>query len=604
MKQLYTLLLALFTCSTVAFAQNNDLLLARQYAANGEQQKALDMYQKLFKKDSEGYYQQYFNALLTFKKFDDAEGITKKMLRKYPNSNEYLIALGNVYTQQGNTAKADAIYGDLIKNLPANQNTIQLVASQFYQNANADYAIRIFLQGRKILHNDGLFAFELINLYRYKRDKEGLTQEYLNFLPGNPAFINQAENTLASVFEGPEDYDMLKAAVLKKIQKDPQQLVYPALLTWQYLQQKQFDMALNQSLALSRRLNDDGTNVFELCRTLVANQAYDTAIRGYEYIIAKGGDKDNQIYISSKIELINTKNIKLTSGQYIQADLLSLEQDYLSLLNELGRNRSTAFAMQKLANLQAFNLHKLKEAQTLLESILTIQGVRPALMAACKLDLGDVYLLNNQPWDATLLYSQVEKDNPNTAIAQDAMLRNAKLAYYTGDFNWSRRQLDILKAATTQLIANDALNLSLLISDNLAADSSAKALKIYARADLLIFAGQTAKAMLTLDSIDKKFPGNALETDILMAKARIMIQQKAFTDAVVILKKIADEHAFDLWADDAVFMLGDIYETKLNDATLAKTYYQKIITDYPASLWINDARKRFRLLRGDKNDAS
>jgi tetratricopeptide (TPR) repeat protein len=603
MKSLYVLALILFICSTRLFAQNNDLLLARQYAANGEQQKALDIYQKLFKQDNETYYQQYFSTLVSFKKYDDAESITKKMLRKYPGNNEYIIALGSVYTQQGNIDKAESLYNDLIKNMPADQNAIAGIASQFYQNANADYAIKIFLQGRKLLHNDAAFAFELITLYRYKRDKAALTEEYLNFLPTNPVFISQAESTLSSIYEGPEDYDLLKTALLKRIQKDPQQILYPNLLTWQYLQQKEFDMALNQALALSRRQNDDGTSVFELCNTLVSNGAYDAAIRGYEYIINKG-DKENQNYISAKIELINTKNLKVTSGQYVQADLLGLEKDYNDLLNEIGRNRGTVFAMQKLANLQAFKLHKLKEAQTLLESAIAIQGVRPALLAACKLDLGDIYLLNNQPWDATLLYSQVEKDNPNTTIGQDALLRNAKLAYYTGDFNWARRQLDILKAATTQLIANDALNLSLLISDNLNADSSGKALKVYSRADLLIFAEQPAKALLTLDSIDKKYPGNALTADILMAKARILIQQKAFTDAVAVLKKIAENHADDLWADDAVFMLGDIYETKLNDAAIAKTYYQKIITDYPGSLWINDARKRFRLLRGDKNDAS
>lgn len=603
MKRLYVLVLVLFICSTRLLAQNNDLLLARQYAANGEQQKALDIYQKLFKQDNEAYYQQYFTSLLTFKKFDEAETITKKMLRKYPGNNEYTIALGSVYTQQGNTAKADALYNDLIKNLPADQGAIANIASQFYQSANADYAIKIFLQGRKLIHNDNAFAFELITLYRYKRDKAALTEEYLNFLPANPVFLNQAESTLASVYEGPADYDMLKVSLLKRIQKDPQQIVYTNLLTWQFLQQKEFDMALNQALALSRRQNDDGSNVFELCRTLVANEAYDAAIRGYEYIVSKG-DKDNQNYISAKIELINTKNLKVTNGQYTQADLLGLEKDYTDLLSELGRGRGTVFAMQKLANLQAFKLHKLKDAQALLEAAIAIQGVRPALLAACKLDLGDIYLLNNQPWDASLLYSQVEKDNTATPIAQDAALRNAKLAYYTGDFDWARRQLNILKAATTQLIANDALNLSLLISDNLNADSSGKALKIYSRADLLIFAEQPAKAMLTLDSIDKKYPGNALEADILMAKARIMIQQKDFTNAVTILKEIVEKHAFDLWADDAVYMLGDIYETKLNDANQAKTYYQKIITDYPGSLWINDARKRFRLLRGDKNDAS
>lgn len=602
MKCFYTLLLVMFAAFSTAFAQGDEAALARQYTQNGETQKALDIYQKLYRQDNDTYFQQYLNALVVSKKFDEAESIAKKMIRKHPGVSDYVVSLGSVYTQKGDNAKTDALYNDLIKNLKPDQNEITMLASQFYQNSNADYAIRIFLQGRKLLNNDALFSFELINLYRYKRDKAALTEEYLNFLPANPVFIGQAENMLSALYEGSPDYDMLKMALLKRIQKDPQQVVYIDLLTWQFLQQKEFDQALNQALALSRRQNNDGANVFDLCRTLVSNEAYDAAIRGYEYLVSKG--KDNPYYVSSKIELINTENSKVTSGKYTQADLVVLEHDYIALLDEFGRNPATVFAMQKLANLQAFKLHKLKEAQALLEAAVEIPNVRPNLLASCKLDLGDISLLNNQPWDATLLYSQVEKANPATAIGQDALLRNAKLAYYTGDFNWARRQLDILKAATTQLIANDALNLSLLISDNLAVDSTAAALKIYARADLLIFAGQTEKALLTLDSIGKKFPDNPLVADILMARARIAIEQKDYPAAVALLKKIVTDHAYDLWADDAVYMLGDIYETKLNDSAIAKSYYQKIVTDYPGSLWINAARKRFRFLRGDKNEAS
>jgi predicted Zn-dependent protease len=583
-------------------AQDNDLLLAKQYAANGDEQKALDIYQKLYKQNNEEFFSVYMNSLLGAKKFDDAISIAKKMMRKHPEDRQYNIMLGTAYTQQGSVEKADAIYNDLIKNLPPDQGQIAMLASLFYQNANVDYAIKIFLQGRKLLQSDLLFSYELINLYRYKRDKTALVEEYLNFLPSNPPFITQAENTLSGLFEGAADYDILKIALLKRIQKDPQQTIYAELLTWQFLQQKQFDMALNQALALSRRQNDDGTNIFDLCRTLVANEAYDTAIRGYEYLVSKG--KDQQYYIPAKIELINTKNSRVTSGKYVKEDLLSLEKDYTDLLTEFGKNANTAFAIQKLAILQAFKLHKITEAQKLLEETTKIPDIKPNLLASCKLDLGDVTLLNNQPWDATLLYSQVEKDYPNSSIGQDAKYRNAKLAYFTGDFTWAKGQLDVLKAATSQLIANDALNLSLLISDNISADTSGAALKIYARADLLIFAEQPDKALVTLDSIDTKYPGNSLTDDILMAKARLFIQQKNYTDAIPLLKKIAEEHSFDLWADDAVFMLGDIYENQLGDKEKAKVYYQKIITDYSGSLYINEARRRFRLLRGDKNEVS
>ena len=599
----YFVCLIVLSCFSVTLlAQNTELQLARQYAKNGEQQKALDILQKLYKEDNDSYYTDYVSTLLAFKKIDDAVSITKKMIRKHPTDPQYVIQLGIAYTQQGTIDKANLLYDELIKNLQPNQNDISLLATQFYRNTNIDYAIKVFLAGRKLLNNEGIFTYELINLYRYKRDRKGLINEYLTFLPSNPTFISQAENNMSALFEDNSGYDTLRVALLRKIQKDPQQTIYTELLIWQFLQQKQFDQALNQAIALNRRQNDDGNSVFELCRTLNANEAYDAAIRGYEYLLTKGKEAD--LYIPAKIELLNTKNLKITLNKYTKDDLIALEKDYEVLLNEFGKKNSTVFAIQKLANLKAFKLHKLKEAQTLLEEAIKIPDLRPSLLATCKLDLGDILLLNNQPWDATLLYSQVEIDFKNTMVGQDAKYRNAKLAYYTGDFVWAKGQLDVLKAATSQLIANDALNLSLLIGDNMVVDSTGKALKMYAQADLLLFAEEPEKALLILDSIGKKYPLNSLTPDIIMAKARLLILQKDYEGAVKQLKIIAADYSSSLWADDANFMLGDLYENQLLDKEQAKFYYQKIITDFAGSLFINEARKRFRLLRGDKNEVA
>lgn len=592
----------LLLCSPGLSAQIEELQLAKQFSQNGEPQKAADLYQKLYKQNNESFYSFYYQSLLSLKKYDEAESITKKMMHKHPQDYQYAIALGSLYHEKGNQDKAEAIYNDVIKNLPPDQAAINNTAMQFYQAENVDYAIKAFVQGRKILHNDDLYSNEMVSLYRFKHDKPNLVNEYLNLLQNHPEYINQAKSSIAMLFDGAADYNMLKTALLKVIQQFPQQTIFADLLTWQYLQQRQFGLALNQALALSRRQNDGGSSIFELCQTLVSNEAYDEAIRGYEYVISKGNNQ--QYYIPAKIELLNTKNLKVTEGKYTQADLLSLEKDYLDLLSEFGRNANTAFAMQRLAGLQAFKLHKLTDAQKLLEETVSIANIRPNLLADCKLDLGDVYLLNNRPWDATLTYSQVEKGYPGTAIGQEAQYRNAKLAYYTGDFTWAKGQLDVLKAATSQLIANDALNLSLLISDHTAFDSTGNALKMYARADLLIYKQQPDQAVATLDSIDKVYPGNTLTDDILMAKARILIQKKDYELALAPLQAIGKNHPSGLWADDAAFMLGDIYENHLSDKVKAQTWYQKIITDYPGSTWLNEARKRFRTLRGDLPAAS
>ncbi len=594
MKLLFTVLLLSYFFSAVA--QSDDLLLARQYLASGEKEKASQLYQKLYKQDNEAYFKAYCYSLISLKKLDEAENLTKKTLKKHPDNVEYAITLGSIYTEKGELQKAEAAYKEILKNLPADEAQISNIANQFYQAGNTDYTVKVFLQGRALLHNEQLFAIPLISMYRFRHEKMPMANEYLNILTTNPDYLYQAQNNLSNMFEGSADYDVLKNLLLQKIQKNPQATVFTQLLTWQYLQQKEYDLALNQMIALSKRQKDNGEQVYQLCQTFVSNDAFDAAIRGYDFIISKG---KQDYYIPARIELLNTKNLKITSGKYQPQDLISLEKDYEDLLSEFGRNSNTAFAMQKLARLQAFKLHKAADAEKLLEQAVQVPGIQPKILADCKMDLGDVYLLTNKPWEATLLYSQVEKAFPNTNIAQEAKYRNAKLAYFTGDFAWAKAQVDVLKAATSQLIANDALNLSLLITDNTTFDTTGNALKMYARADFLIYKEQNDRAMKTLDSINQVYPGNTLADDILMAKAKIFIQQKQYPLAIPFLQKIADEHPNDLWADDAVFMMADLYENRLDNKNKAQVLYQKIITDYPSSLWINEARKKFRALRGD-----
>lgn len=602
MKRLF--LLAIITGTYVQLhAQVTDLQLAQQYTNHAEPLKAAEVYKKLFEQDNGAYYSYYVNALINLKKYAEAERVTYKLYQDHHDNDQYAVMLVQLYTLQGNTTKADDLARDLIKNLPADAGRIAGLAMQFYQAENTDAAIKSLLQGRRLLHNARLFSVELISLYRYKRDKVAVTDEFLNYLPDNPGYLYQAEGTLLALYDNANDYEQLKANLLRLLQKEPQQLIYNRLLIWQYLQQKQYTEAIEQTIALSRQQHEDGSRVLDLSRTLVANEAYDDAIKGYGYIINQGA-AGNDLYLQAKVELINAKTAKITAGLFTQEDLLGLQNDYENLLKEFGSNSSTAFAMERLARLQAFKLHNLDAAQRLLEKAVQINGLRPDLMAACKLDLGDVYLMNGQPWEATLLYSQVEKTEPGTPVVQEARYRNARLAYYTGDFKWAKEQLNVLKAATSQLMANDALNLSLLISDNLLTDTAGAALKVYARADLLIFKEQPQKALQTLDSITVLYPGNTLTDDILMAKARIMIQQKQYALAVAPLQTIATQNRTSLWADDANFMLGDLYENFLQNKVQAGVYYHKIITDYPGSLWIGEARKRYRILRGDQPDSS
>lgn len=578
--------------------ENVDDALAYQYYQQGQFQEASILLEKLFNKtNSDTYFELYFTSLLKIKKFDEAEKLVKKLIRQNPKKPAYSIALGRFYQEKGQIDEANKQYLQAINNLPAEEYKIRELANNFYNFQAYDLAITTFLQGRKLMNDNKPFTFELLSIYRYKKDKNMLIQEYLNALPEMPQLLPQAESVLSTVFEDNSDYQLLQSALLKKIQKEPQTEIYTKLLIWQYLQQQEYEMALRQLIAQDKRIKDDGAILYQAANTFLSNQAYPVAIKAYEYLLLKG--KENEYYLPAKVELVNAKYQLVIAGKFEKNAITELAAAYQSILDEYGKTPQTVFALKKWVNLQAYYLNDLEKAEKGLEEALKIPGLPNAETGQLKLDLGDIYILTQQPWEAILLYEQVAKQFENQAIGNEARYRSARLSFYQGNFTYAKSQADILKASTSQLIANDALNLSLLISDNLQSSTDSSALKMYADAEMLQFRNLSAKAMLKLDSIPIAFPNNSLLDDILMAKSRIFIKNNEISQAILVLKELTEKQHTSIWADDALFTLAGLYENNLKDNEQAKILYQKLINDYPGSMYTTEARKRFRKLRGD-----
>jgi tetratricopeptide (TPR) repeat protein len=599
MKQLYIIVLCCLASLICQAQQNVDDALAYQYYQQGQYQEAAVLLEKLFNRTkSDNYFEMYLNSLLKLKKFDEAEKTVKKLIRQDNKNLQYSIALARIYQDKGQTEIANKMYLQAVNNLPADEFKIREVANYFYNFLNYDLAIATFLQGRKILNNSKLFSYEVLSIYRFKKDKNMLIQEYINVLPEMPQMLPQAESVLASVFESNADYQILQGALLKKIQKEPETDVYTQLLIWQYLQQQDYEMALRQLIAQDKRLKNDGAILFHTANTFLANQAYSTAIKAFEYLVTKG--KENEFYLPAKIALINTKYELVITGKFDQKTITDLATEYQSILDEYGKTPQTVFALKKWANLQAYYLGNLDKAEKGLETALAIPGIAPSEIGQIKLDLGDIYILTQQPWEAILVYEQVAKDFDNQAIGNEARYRTAKLSFYQGNFAYAKSQADVLKVATSQLIANDALNLSLLISDNTQSTVDSNALKMYADAEMLQFRNLPSKALTKLDSIAISFPGNGLAEAILMTKSKIYLKLNESDQAIAALKAIIEkQNSNSIWVDDALFTLADIYEKNGKDMEQAKVLYQKLINDYPGSMFSTEARKRFRKLRGD-----
>jgi tetratricopeptide (TPR) repeat protein len=279
--------------------------------------------------------------------------------------------------------------------------------------------------------------------------------------------------------------------------------------------------------------------------------------------------------------------------------IANLAEEYRQTLNDLGITTETAGIAKDLAHVQAFYLQLPDKAIATLEAVLDIPALYDRMAALCKLELGDILVFQDNIWDASLLFSQVELDFKDDSFGHEAKFRNARISYYAGDFDWAQAQLDALKASTSKLISNDAIDLSLLITDNYAMDTISEPMWLFAQADLLSTQHRYDQAMTKLDSIVAIWPGHALEDEILMTQGHMALEQGNVDTALMLFQEVVDLHFDDILADDALFELGKLYEDRIGDEEAAADYFEQLLFDYPNSLHAVEARRRFRAMRGD-----
>jgi tetratricopeptide (TPR) repeat protein len=596
----------LFFLSLPAFlhaqeGKSSDEQLAAEYFRNKDFDKAVVYYERLFERTGADFYYGYFlDCLLELKDFKKAEKLVRRQVKRAPQTPSYAVDLGYVFLRAGEDSKAKKEYEGIVNRLPENQTQIYETANAFLKRNETDLALATYEKARKLFK--GGFNFEIAELYFLKGDFSSAVGEYLDLLTQNEGYAQQVQNYLQRIYgsdNSSERSEALRNQLAKRIQRFPDKPVFSEMLIWQLVMEKDFNPAFIQARALDKRFKEDGMRIWNLAQTAQSNKDYDVAAKAYQYLIEKG--KESPVYIPSKIELLKVLNLKITEqANYSNEDLLTLEKNYNSTLTELGVHSRTAPLLKELASLYAFYLHNNEKAIELLEECLKIPGVQPYFKAEVKLLLGDILLVDGEIWESSLLYSQVEKDFKHDPVGDEAKFRNAKVSYYTADFGWAQGQLDVLKGSTSKLIANDAMRLSLLITDNTTVDTNLVPLEMFAKADLLIFQNKLFEALLTLDSINTYFPGHALEDDILWTRAIVMEKKQNWTEAIKYLMQIVEAFGYDILADDALYKAASIYEYQLKDFSKASELYQRLITDYPGSTFIVEARKRFRELRGDK----
>lgn len=572
--------------------------LAGEYYKNGEYEKSSSIYLALNKKhpNNSYYFDRYIYSLIELQDYQVAENAIHAEIKKNPKNAILYINLGELYDKQNQPDQADKTYVKAIDKMPAELPMIQRIASAFSSRAKYALAIKAYEKGQKLLKDPTKYHFQLADLYRQEGDTDKMITSYLYSLIQAPTRIRHIQ-TYFQRFLTSEEFDSLLPTLYDFTSEYPDVAAYPEMLEWIYITKRDYRNAFRQAKALDTRLQENGHRIYNVAQIALNQKDYDSAILGFEHIVTQK-TASSAYYMESQRELLKTKQFKITSNpNYTTEDLLDLEVEYGRFLETNTRKAEAASIMRQYAKFQSYYLKNHTRAKEILTELIETPGVNKFVKANAKLDLGDIFLIQDEIWEASLLYSQVDKEFTEDLIGQTARFKNAKLSYYNGDFEWAQTQFKVLKTSTSKLISNDALDLSVFIQDNLGLDTTAIPMEIYAKADFLTVQNKYKEAFQLLDVLKKDYPEHGLLDDIYYLEANLHVKKRAYDLAIEKYNFIIENYEEDIRADNSLYQLALLYDDILGKPEMAQPLYEKIFVDYSNSVFTVDSRKRYRNYR-------
>lgn len=584
-----------------AAAQQTNEQLAAYYYDHGEYAQAAQLYETLYKQSSNKYYyQRLLSTYLQLEQYRDAMKLVERRRKSNGKELSLYVDEGVVYLRQKQEKSALKCFDKAIDAITTNLQPIPDLAMAFVSAGRPDYAARTYLKAREKTRNRQLYFNELVGVYQQMGNYTAMTDEYFDLLDNYPGMMSSIQISMQRALQEAPDERLgegVRRALVSRVQEHPENKTYLEMMIWFALQQKDFRFALEQAEAIDARFPDlGGKQLLRVAQIAQNNDDLAVAADAYRKLTAKG--KESPLYFDARVGELEVEFAQINHNYTVDSkSLATLQAKYLAAFGELGKNERTIPLMRNYAALMAYHGGEAQAAVDMLDDALEIPRLRPQLRDEIKLELGDLLLFVGQTWDASLLYMQVEKANKEDVLGAMGKYRNARLSYYNHDFEWAKSQLNVLRASTSKLIANDAMELSLLISDNMEEDSTYGMLELFADADLLLYRNMLDSAWDAFDAVSSHAMSHPLLDEVLMRKAQIRMKQGRYDEADSLLNRLVNFYPNDITADDALMMRAELNEEKLERPQTALECYEKLLLDYPTSLYVDRARKRYNTLK-------
>lgn len=570
--------------------------LAKQYFQDGDFGKAVVFYESLVEANPRrtDFVEGLVACYQQLERYGDAEALLLKTLEKSTALPTLYIELGYTYTLWGQPQRAEGPYEQALQKIDENPNLGFSVGHRFQKYALLDHALRAYARAME-LRPELTYDIQMARIYGEQGDIESMYRSYLGLIWDGKASKSNVLREISDFISGDPNAKnnlLLRQLLLKNAQQNPD-VLWNELLSWLFVQQKQYGSAFNQEKAIDKRM-EGGTmdRLGSLGDLALEDGDLATAKEVFQYMVERSGDPRTRL--DAQLQLIDMD----LRGEPDERTLATVQGIFDELVAQYGIQGQTLQLQMAYANFLCFHRERPQPAIDMLKK--SLEGPMPKVVEAhIKLALGDILVFDQRFNEALILFTQVQQNLKNDVLGQNARFKVAQTSFYKGDFDWALSQLKVLRGSTSQLMANDAMQLSLLISDNSLEDSTRTALKKYARADLLAYQNKDTEAIEALEDILQNHKGESIEDEALLRQAQLWTDRKNYESAEFNYRKILEFHPYGILTDDAHFALGRLYRDFLDQPERAKEHFEKIVLEHPDSYYFPQARTDYRRLRGD-----
>ncbi|WP_026725959.1 tetratricopeptide repeat protein [Flavobacterium sasangense] len=579
----------LFLSSFWVSAQNEQL--AFNYIDAGEYEKAATILEEVYTKNKHLYLDKLLYCYQQLQQYDKALKFINELKPKN-NNPTLLVEEGYVYQLQKRQSEADKKYQEALNEIDKNANFAYNLGSVFERKVLLEWALKAYEKGQKLNPNLN-FDYQIAMIQGQLGNLELMLNKLLDYGFNTPDGTQMVQNQLNRYLM--DDSDGSFAATIRKnlllrTQKS-QDVYWNQFLSWFFVQQKEYGKAFIQEKAVYKRNPDSFINIVTLAKMAMEEKQYEDAKTILSFVLETTQNLDLQM--QAHHFLISMEMESATSKDYPAIDLKLQE-----LLKKYGISPYSIDLQILSAHFKTFYLNQSKLGTELLQNTLKLPlNVRE--QSEVKMELADIMVYDEKFNQAILYYAQVEDNLKNDVLAHEASLKLAKANFYKKDFDWTLQQVKVLKQSPSLLIANDAIEMFLLIQDNSAEDSLRVALQAYSTADLKLYQNKKEEALRLFLAILQKHKGESIEEGTLFKVGKIYEEKGDFNKALTYYQNILDNHKDGIYKDEALYFSAEIYRKHLLDNEKAKALYEKVVLEHPDSLYYTESRKQYRTLRGD-----